>query len=465
MIKLPRFSKRNAHTLLLITDTKTFRIDTDKQGVVVGSLETLSAQCTTTTKLADCLHLIVAGKQRPLGRKVWIFYSRLATAVLSIPSLQLEGVDEATLLQALQFEWEGMTGQSSQEMHLAYTLVSHKDDMSHYWVTQLHQLHLEDISTTLKKAGSQLAGVLHPAGLPLSLANPEQVDWLRLECWPNLLVAHRHQPDMSQDIKLLSFEDRHWHSQLKQWLERQGTISNSETLYSFVNLNIEILPETNYLQHLNDDEPITHWLGLWAECLITKSQRSSPVLQQTTSINQDMLMMVGGGVLAVLLCVAHLSWHLYQSHDYSEKFKALQSVETSITAQRKTLTASQDKRDKLQEKNAKLKGDADILPVLIKGVQQRPSRLLAALAKGRPETLLVEAIRVDKDTVKISGVSLDATSANELASYLTQQLTALGWSIGAPTKQNLELFAEGGPWEFEINLIDLGVEGFNKHAH
>jgi Tfp pilus assembly protein PilN len=172
--------------------------------------------------------------------------------------------------------------------------------------------------------------------------------------------------------------------------------------------------------------------------------------------------MASGGSVALLICLGHFTWHLYQANYYTFEFEALQKVETAMTAQRKTLSADQDKRDKLKTKIDKLKADSETLPKLIKGLQDRTFRLLEALAKGRPENLLVESIATDKDEIKISGVSLDSTSANELANYLEKNLSTLGWSFVAPAKKNLELMTGGGPWEFEIKLLDLGVEGFNK---
>ena len=102
----------------------------------------------------------------------------------------------------------------------------------------------------------------------------------------------------------------------------------------------------------------------------------------------------------------------------------------------------------MKTKIDKLKVDSETLPKLIKGLQHRPARLLEALARGRPENLLVESIAADKDEIKISGISLDATSANELSNYLEKQLATLGWSVIAPTKKNLELF----DWRWTVGL-------------
>lgn len=100
-IKLPALSKRPAHTLLFITEVKTFRVDVDKAGVLFGNAEMTAAVCPSPAKLADCVNTIAANS-RPFGHKVWLLYVRLPITLLSIPSMQVEGVDEATLMQALQ---------------------------------------------------------------------------------------------------------------------------------------------------------------------------------------------------------------------------------------------------------------------------------------------------------------------------------------------------------------------------
>jgi len=199
--------------------------------------------------------------------------------------------------------------------------------------------------------------------------------------------------------------------------------------------------------------------GLLDSCLAAPAV---PILRYQSKLNKNLLLMASGGSAALLLCAVHLIWHLYQANDYTAKTVALQKVETQITAMTKAMAADQEKSNKLKTDIEKLKADAETLPKLIKGLQDRPARLLEALANGRPEKLLVENVAVSKDEIKISGLSLDAISANELSRYLEEHLAELGWSMVAPIKKNLELLTGGGPWEFEIKLQDLGAAGFNK---
>ena len=433
-------------------------MDVDKAGVLFGNSETITVACPSPAKLAECVNTIVATTS-PLGRKVWLLYIGLPITLFSIPSMQVEGVDEATLMQALQFELEGLTGQSSMDMQLAYQLLSNQDEMSSYWVSQINQLYFEDVQKAVKKAGSSLAGLLHPGGLPLSLENPERQDWLRMECWPTQLAAIRNHPAQGFSLRLFSFDNRRWQAELEQLLAEQGQVERYETL---LNNKLELLPTTDFNLHLNNADHVTDWLLVWASVLVKKDPFVVPVLRYQSKLNKDLLVMATGGSVALLICLSHFVWHLYQTNDYTAKFVALQQVETTMTAMRKTLSDDQTKRDKLKEKIDKLKGDSETLPRLLNGLQHRPAQLLEALAKGRPENLLVESISVDKDEVKINGISLNATSPNELANTLEKQLSSLGWSVIAPTKKNLELFVDGGPWDFELKLLDLGVEGFNK---
>ena len=225
-MKFPSITKRPAHTLLFITEVKTFRLDVDKTGVMSGNPEMIAVNCASPAKLADCIGTIAANSG-PLGRKLWLLCIGLPITLLSLPSMQVEGVDEATLIQALQFELEGLTGQPSLDMQLAYQLLSNKDEMSTYWVSQINQLQFEDVSKAVKNAGSHLSGLINPAALPLSLQNPEQDDWLRVECWPHQLAALRQSPEDGFSLQLFSLDNRNWHLSLSYGLDEGQRVNHA----------------------------------------------------------------------------------------------------------------------------------------------------------------------------------------------------------------------------------------------
>jgi Tfp pilus assembly protein PilN len=460
-LKLPNISKRPAHTILFVTEAKVFRVNTDKTGIQLGSTEEIDATCSSPNRLADCINKL-SMLSSPLGHKVWILYIGLPISLLSVPTAQVAGVDEATLSQALQFEMEGLTGQSSIDTQLAYTLLKEQDEMSTYWVCQINQLHLEDLYKAVKKAGSSLGGLIHPAAQPLSLENPENQDWMRIECWPDQVVAVSNHPSSGFSVNVFPFDNRHWQIDLEQWCAGQQEATHTETL---INNQIELIPSTDFSLHLRDAELAAVWMRGWASLFVKKTPPGVPILRYQSKVNADLVLMGSGAAAALFICLSHFVWHLYYTNDLKAKFTVLQQTETSINSMQRSLSDTLAKRANLRAKIDKVKEDSQVLPQLIKSLQLRPAALLETLSQGRPENLLVETISVDQDEVIITGIALDATSANELSNYLEKQLSVLGWSVIAPAIKNLEIFAAGGPWDFEIRLLDQGIEGLTKSLH
>jgi tRNA(Ser,Leu) C12 N-acetylase TAN1 len=88
-MKLPFVTARAAHTLLYITEAKTFRIDTDKRGVMQGEVQVLEVRCETVNSLPQALEFII-DNSAPLGKKVWILYARLSSYVLTLKIRETE---------------------------------------------------------------------------------------------------------------------------------------------------------------------------------------------------------------------------------------------------------------------------------------------------------------------------------------------------------------------------------------
>ncbi|WP_031435600.1 hypothetical protein [Methylomarinum vadi] len=456
-MKLPSFGKRAAHTLLFITEVKTFRVDADRKGVLLTDLETIERGCEEPARLAKTLQKI-SDQTVPFGRKLWLLFLRLPTHLVNVPSLQVQGVDENTLTQALQFELEGITGQSSQDSRIAFRFVRSDDDMSDYWLTQIDQLALDDLLKAAKQCKTKLAGLLHPGGLPLALAKPEAPEWLRLEAWPNQLHVLRQTEDHS-NLQVFSFDNPHWRSELEQWLDDAGTDTPRETL---LNNKLEVLPDSDAQFRLNEEHDLNAWLGLWAQTLIATKHPPIPLITPPSRYNPDIAWMAGTGGGALLLCLLHAGWFIQQSRHYQAEADALSQTDRSMQALRKQINQSRDQKAALEKKLGKLTGDADLIPNTLATLQHRPARLLRELANGRDQELVVETIEQRNNDIVVTGVTLKPHLANQLASHLQANLADLNWQVQAPTKVAMDLFEDHGPWSFELRLIDEGIPGFGE---
>lgn len=455
-MKLPALTKRPAHTFLFITEIKTFRVDADRKGLLITELETIERGCEEPARLARTL-LKIHEESLPFGRKLWLLFLRLPSFLLNLPSMQVQGVDDDTLMQALQFEMEGITGQSSQDSCIAFQFIKNADEMSDYWVSQIDQLALNDLLKAVKKCKTTLGGLLHPGGLPLALSDSEAAEWLRFEAWSNQLFALQ-QTEEIMNMQVFSFDTPHWRSELDQWLNDNDAAVNSETL---LNNKLEVLPDTERQYRLNENHDLTLWLGLWAQTLIKSKKVSAPILRPPSNFNPNIAWMVGTGGGALVLCALHASWFISQSHYYETESNKLKQIDSAMQTLRKQVNSNRDEKTKLKNKIKKLKDEADLIPKALKTLQQRPAKLLLALANGRSDELVVETLTSKNNTLVITGVTLVPRLANELSTYLQDNLPDLNWEVQTPTKKDMRLFDEGGPWSFELMIVDTGIPGFN----
>lgn len=451
MLKL--WSGRPAHTLLFITEVKTFRVDTDRRGILLGDVESIEVGCKSPTGLAKAFEKIAAAGE-PLGKKVWLLFLRLPALLINVPTLQVKGVDRATLTQALQFEAEGMTGVSSQDMKVAFRFLQSENDMSDYWLVQIEQLAWEDLVKTVKRQRCKLGGVLHPGLMPRALFDAQASEWLRLEAWSNRVLAIlQHEGRISlQDYPL---DNPHWPVELEHWIQEQGGVALTETL---LNNKVELLPSTGPQMHLNENSQLAEWLGLWAQILLRGNAENLALLEVGSTINLDVAWMVGSGLSALLLCGLHAGWFVYQRAYYEAETVRLTQVEQTMTALRKQINEKSEQHLKLENRLNKATANADLIPATIQALRQRPALLLRALAEGRDEQLIVETLDSQGSELTVSGVALQMHLSNQLASYLTTRLPTSYWKIQLPLKEDMALFeGEPGPWKFSVKLMDEGI--------
>jgi len=457
-MKLPFLKSRPANTLLYITEGKTFRVDMDRHGVMQGELEVLELRCDSTRQLANTLENILE-VARPLAKKVWLMYVRLPTQVFSLPSVQVAGAEEEMLKQALLFEYESLSGESVAHSHLAYHLMGDADEMSEYWVTVLAKETFTKVTEALKSKGCKLAGLLHPGGLPVVLGGDKAASWLRIETWSNTVFAINQTLDDDLSLQVFqSEENSNWQTEVDHWILETGEVERSETL---MNNKVEYLPLTDESLRLTADGSLEFWLGRWADYLVNTESPALPLLNTQRKVNMDLVYMLGGGGLALALCLGHFTWNLYQRNDFEYKIEVLTKAEKEIKAAQEGGKSTQAASSKLEKTLLSLRSNVKVIPRMVGALQGRPMLLLKGLADAAPNDLIIESITINEaKEIEIKGVALQSHLINQLASGVKDEFAKLAWEVGTPTKTNLGVFATGGPWEFSFLLKDQGLAGF-----
>ena len=456
------FFKRPAHTLLYINNQQVTRLDADRKGVMKGELEIFAAYCESSGSLPQVIDNFIEQTPNPLGRKVWIVYSRLNSSQLSLPSVQVEGVSAEILEQALQFEYEALTGETLTKSQLAYQFINEADEMSNFWINTLANDTLTRLVEVLKDGGCQLAGLTHTGGLP-NLLNKEKVShWLKLEYWANAIFAVSKNPEQGLQLQIFQpQQNRHWQAEVDAWLAEMGKVEKSEALVT--SAEMEFLPNIDNTYHLIPDADLSLWMAEWLLHFVGENAQGIPLLNPKQNVNKELFYMMGGGIMALLLCGGNLTWIMYKTNDYTFQAETLEKSKKDSEAARKGLTTNQTELKKLQTKKRLLEKNIHAIPEAIAALKHRPAKLLKILARHSPDDLLLENITLQEQHIVISGVTLQAQLSNQLADMIDEPLADLGWKVSSPDKKSLNLFgADHGPWSFEIMIDDKGLDGFSK---
>ncbi len=457
-MQLPAFFTHPAHTIFYITETQAWRADLDRKGVIQGDIQLIECPCKSANALPTALETLLADDQPKAGRKVWLLYSRLPTHLLSLPSVQVEGVEPEILEQALQFEYEGMTGHSAGKSFLSHQYIGTTDDMASYWVTLVAQETLNKIKEILHKKHCQYGGLSHAGGLPLLISGEDVPSWFRVEYWPTVTFMLAKTPELGLTMQILNIKQNpDWQTEVDQWVLEIGEVDKSEAL---LNDNSETLLPTDDNYRLSLDGALVFWLGLWGKHLIADDDIRVPLLNPQKRLNKEVVYMVSGGLAAAFLCAAHFSVNWYFKNDYEFKAAELSKLESESGGMSKTIADLRDKIDELEKSVSLMEKNVDLIPDALNALQSRPYRLLETLARHSPADLVIDRISPDKDRIIISGYALKPYLVNQLTDSIDKTLTALGWRLEPATKRAMGLFENDGPWEFEFHLIDPGLSGF-----
>ena len=93
--------------------------------------------------------------------------------------------------------------------------------------------------------------------------------------------------------------------------------------------------------------------------------------------------------------------------------------------------------------------------------RRAPAELLRMLALQRPDNVVIERIRnADAENVEITGLCLDARSADDMAATLASAGKTRGWVVHPLRKKACRLLDNGGPWEFAWTVTRGPVSDF-----
>jgi hypothetical protein len=445
---------RPAVTLLCYIDSRFIRVDVNDKGALMGEPLRMAVECDAITDLPAALQ--AALKEEPIGRRLWLLHDGVPNYTVEVPVAQVTGLSEEQIDQALLFELQELTGVVTTNLQSSHVLLAQVEGQNQYWLNHAPKTLIAQLQRVARECGCQLAGLLHPAGLPQLISTPaEASDWARLEVWPDVLVG------VSGDgmgrckawVIQANAKPKRVQAELERWRGAVGDKIPWESLGD--GMAVDFLPTNAQAVNLDQADPLALWLAAWGQTLAQTVPTHIPLLLPPEDPNRERWLMSGGAALAVAVCLLHLGWQHYRMHRLDSDKAFLQMGESQIKGMESEISRYKMQHDDLIKKlEPGLRVRTTATPEVLAALRQRLAALLRELAVNVSDGVVVEEIRTKPDAMIVKGVSLDAVEANKLASALETRLHGLGWRIEPPRKKDLALDAKGGPWEFEILLTD-----------
>lgn len=432
-------NSRPALTLVLLTPTHMQRVDVASDGALTAPGEWLRER-PPGTGLADHAELTLRLGGAP-GKQLWVLASELWTQTAALPAGAARASTPRELASALALEVEALSGHPSQDAQVALRALGESGGEARYWVTLAPDYLLEELREAAGRAGTKLAGVCHPGGLPRSL-NGAGSAWERLELWDEALFDLRAREG--------SFELE---------VEPGGAMGHLPPAQEGASQEVLIgaaggLPpegaEGATCLELEDPAARQRWLSAWAELLLRDASGVPVLTPPRKPLTRSGKLLIGLSLFCAtfLACVAHYTWAQREIEHLEQRLVQAAAPAQAAAQLDQKLTSLTQELESAKQESARLTQIEDRYRKLTGVHRGRHARLLRALAAAPPE-LFLESLQDRGRTLTVEGLAADPQVALGLATSLARDLRDTSWRVGAP-----EVTADAGAWRFRLDLTD-----------
>jgi hypothetical protein len=452
--------RRPAFTVIYISHLRLVRADFSN-GPAPELVDLIDQPRPDVDDAALLLEVALSQGRRP-GKRVWVLAAELwsHTVRLGATGLTLKG-DE--LAQALAFEAEPLSGISGLDSLVAFQHLGTHAGEREFRVVQARTADVEAMRDATAKAGSVLAGVAHPAGLPRPIRGSGAA-WERLEIWPDAVVLIGKENGGPPRLQWIGGDPQQgrWRNLVAEAAAtgiREVLVSRAEqaTLAG-------TLAGTEASLRLDEESGLREWLGAWAAHLArlhsakthpAGAESDAPVLRpprRPMGNETRGLIAAALGLVVGCLCFAHYTHTQGSIRDAEAHIAAVTARIDQAEGLQKQAKERAAQAEKMNRENQDLARSIHALATQ----RQRYSAFLAHFAARKSDDVVIRTIECEGAPI-IRGWCMEAKQASDLARDMAPLAAEQGWHVQYPTTKAMHALGNGGPWEFEVRLRDTLV--------
>ncbi|MEM8884619.1 MAG: hypothetical protein AAGD14_11155 [Planctomycetota bacterium] len=171
------------------------------------------------------------------SRRVWVLDSDVWLGVVDLPDSAVAGLSDKDLVEPAAFEAEPISDIRPSDAVTAVQRRRMSGEGDQFLVVQARRADVTAVAKAVRRAGSKLAGMGHPAGLGESLVSDGPSvgtggsgDWRRLEFWPDSVVLTESSAGRTDLIPLGIGPGSSWRRALEPLLRQREPAAEPHTL-------------------------------------------------------------------------------------------------------------------------------------------------------------------------------------------------------------------------------------------
>ncbi|MFK7765794.1 MAG: hypothetical protein AB8B55_01035 [Mariniblastus sp.] len=402
----------------------------------------------------DVIEQVVSG-QPLLATRTIVASTDVWSQIVSLPKLSVTGIAAEELEEALKFEAETLSGIDIDEISLASTVLGRKDDYQQYWVSAIRQSDLDEVNAVLESAGCREITISHPAGLggngqPIEPNKRRKTDGAidQVEIWDELAYLLSNNGHRLVKIKQATTEQ----FKVDQIQAKTPVLLGSSTQFDF--------GESIETDNLATPEIFNQWAGQVAANYLNRlDDLTAPLIRVSKGIRGTPTR----HLISALICLGVIGfcfwhWNYQQLYNRTVVEKTLEIKQPAEDKKKfdTQLIAIVEKRAEVELEDTALGDDLKRIRFFLENQSNRIEKLLNLLVELQTPELVIEEIGGTEEGLVISGLSLNGTSAQELAKRLREKAVPLGWVVNPARQEGQQKLTTGGPWNYEILLTDSG---------
>ena len=389
--------------------------------------------------------------------RTYVLSSEAWSHTLAVSSVNLRNTTPEEVRQMLAFDAEPLSNLSAFEASTGFVTLGDAAGMRSFWATQVNSAVRDQMVDAVSAAGGKFAGVLHAAGVPQTFntdAHAAPTEGGRIEFWPGVTARTAFRDGKIIAAKIDDSGVGADHEAAAEAWRKEAGVAAVETLVALGPRLFDFEGSPN----LSDESTLRRWLSAWNRSLRAKTFEVPVVTAPSRPMTQRQQGMVAAmlGLLAIAACYGHNVWVKSRTESAVAEQAVIEAPGKEVASIKQQASTLEKDLAKIKEEAAKLKIEVNNAESMFDSHRRRLPELLRRLSadSSASRDWVLQRISGSGRELTLGGTTMHPEHISQLASELSVDLESLGWGVEPPKQEARNLVENGGPWAFELKLVD-----------